>query len=68
MLTRTDGAPLTFEHDGELAVAVHGRYEARVAPAAVRVLVGPEPLPWFERYTRIAEERRPAATAGTPPR
>ncbi|MGW0533360.1 diacylglycerol/lipid kinase family protein [Streptomyces sp. NPDC003032] len=41
VLERTDGAPLTFEHDGELPATDAGRYTIEVLPDILPVLAAP---------------------------
>jgi diacylglycerol kinase (ATP) len=43
VIERTDGVPLCFEHDGELAARVSPRYTVQVQPGALAVLRPPVP-------------------------
>ncbi|MGV9680336.1 diacylglycerol/lipid kinase family protein [Nocardia sp. NPDC003482] len=46
-IERTDGEPITFEHDGELRTAATPNYAVTVLPHALKVLVPADTPPWF---------------------
>src|SRR5581483_1347820 len=43
VIERLDGAPLCFEHDGELIAGISPRFTVQVLPGALAVLRGPVP-------------------------
>jgi len=47
-VTRTDGQPLLFEHDGEVMPETMPSYDIHVLPAALDVLTTADAPPWFK--------------------
>jgi diacylglycerol kinase (ATP) len=45
VIERLDGAPLCFEHDGELIAGISPRFTVQVLPGALTALCGPVPPP-----------------------